>query len=76
MATVQVKNVPPEVHRVIRRRAATAGQSQQEYLLGLLVDHVRKPTLDEILARVEQRSGGRVTPAFAVEAQRADRDSR
>ena len=76
MATVQIKNVPTDVHRVLRRRAATAGQSQQEYLLSLLVDHAHKPTLDEILARVEQRSGGRMTPAFAVEAQRADRDSR
>ena len=32
--------------------------------------------LDEIFDRVGQRSGGRLSLAFAVEAQRADRDAR
>jgi plasmid stability protein len=32
MPSVQIKNVPPEMHRVLRLRAA-AGQSLQEYLL-------------------------------------------
>lgn len=76
MATVQIKNVPDDVHRVLRQRAAKAGQSQQEYLLGLLVGHARTPTVTEVLERVGQRSGGRLSLAFAVEAQRADRDSR
>jgi plasmid stability protein len=76
MRSVQIKNVPDDVHRVLRRRAAVAGKSQQEYLLGLLVDAARKPTLDEIFERVGQRSGGRLSLAFAVEAQRADRDAR
>lgn len=76
MRSVQIKNVPDDVHRVLRRRAAVAGKSQQEYLLGLLVDAARKPTLDEIFERVGQRSGGRLSLAFAVEAQRADRDPR
>jgi antitoxin FitA len=76
MRSVQIKNVPDDVHRVLRRRAAVAGKSQQEYLLGLLIDAARKPTLDEIFERVGQRSGGRLSLAFAVEAQRADRDAR
>jgi plasmid stability protein len=76
MRSVQIKNVPDDVHRVLRRRAAVAGKSQQEYLLGLLVNAARKPTLDEIFERVGQRSGGRLSLAFAVEAQRADRDPR
>jgi plasmid stability protein len=76
MPTVQIKNVPTDVHRVLRRRAAEAGQSQQEYLLTLLTDNARRPTLREVLARVEARSGGRLPTSFAVEAQRADRDDR
>lgn len=75
MRSVQIKNVPDDVHRVLRRRAAVAGKSQQEYLLDLLVNAARKPTLDEIFERVGQRSGGRLSLAFAVEAQRADRDA-
>jgi plasmid stability protein len=73
---MQIKNVPDDVHQVLRQRAAKAGQSQQEYLLALLVDAARTPTLDEIFERVEQRSGGGISLAFAVAAQRADRDSR
>jgi plasmid stability protein len=76
MRSVQIKNVPDDVHQVFRQRAAKAGQSQQEYLLALLVDAARKPTLDEIFERIGQRSGGRLSLAFAVEAQRADRDWR
>ena len=30
---MQIKNIPEDVHRVYRRRAAEAGQSLQEYML-------------------------------------------
>jgi hypothetical protein len=76
MPSVQIKNVPPEVQVVLKRRAAEAGQSMQEYLLDLLIQHARTPTMEDILRRVEQRTGGRITPAFAVESLRADRESR
>jgi antitoxin FitA len=76
MPSVQIKNVPPEVQAVLKRRAAEAGKSMQEYLLELLIDHAQTPTMEDILRRVEQRTGGGLTAAFAVEAQRADRDSR
>ena len=32
MTSVQIKDVPEETHRVLRRRAAEAHQSLQEYL--------------------------------------------
>jgi len=76
MANVQIKNVPEETRRVLRERAAKAGQSQQEYLLALLVDAARTPTLEEIFERIDRDSGSRLTLEFAVEAIRADRDSR
>ena len=74
MPSVQIKNVPPEVHRTLRTRAAQAGQSLQEYLLARLVEDASRPTLDEVLRGVGDRSGGRVTFADAVEALRADRE--
>jgi hypothetical protein len=40
---VQIKNVPPEIHRVLRRRAGQAGQSLQEYLLARLVEEAERP---------------------------------
>jgi antitoxin FitA len=76
MPSVQIKNVPDDVHKVLRRRAGAAGQSLQEYLLARLVDEARKPSLDEALARVSQRSGGRVSLADATRAVRKDRDAR
>jgi plasmid stability protein len=76
MPTVQVKNVPPEVHAVLRRRAAAAGQSLQEYLLARLVEDAQQETLDEVLARAGQRAGGSVPFDFAVQTLREDRDLR
>lgn len=76
MATVQIKNVPSEVHRVLRCRAGQAGQSLQEYLLARLVEEAEQPTLEETLARVEERSGGRVSLGDAVRVVRSDRDAR
>ncbi|MFN0092792.1 MAG: FitA-like ribbon-helix-helix domain-containing protein [Acidimicrobiales bacterium] len=72
MPSVQIKNVPSEVHRTLRTRAAQAGQSLQEYLLARLVEDASRPTLDEVLARVGERSGGRLTFDNAVETLRAD----
>ncbi|MGH9300434.1 MAG: FitA-like ribbon-helix-helix domain-containing protein [Acidimicrobiales bacterium] len=75
MPSVQIKGVPEDVHAELRRRAANAGKSLQEYLLGRLVDEVRRPNLDDLLARAGERSGGRVSFRFASEAIREDRDA-
>jgi hypothetical protein len=42
-------------------------------LLARLVEEARTPTLDEVLERVEHRTGGRVSLADAARAVRADR---
>ncbi len=74
--SIQVKDVPDEVHAVLRRRAAAAGQSLQEYLLALLSDQAQTPTLTEVFERVGHRTGGRLGLTEAVEAVRADRNDR
>jgi antitoxin FitA len=74
--SIQVKDVPEDVHRTLRRRAAVAGQSLQEYLLNRLIDDAHTPTLDELLDRASDRAGGRAGFKAAVEAVRADRDTR
>jgi antitoxin FitA len=76
MPSVQIKNVPDDVHKVLRRRAGEAGQSLQEYLLARLVADARKPSLEEVLARVSQRSGGSLSLEEAAQAVREDRDAR
>ncbi len=76
MPTIQVKGVSTTVHATLRRRAAAAGQSLQEYVLGLLDEEANTPTLDEVLDRAGGRAGGRAEFGAAVEAVRADRDGR
>lgn len=76
MPSIQVKDVPEDVHATLRRRAGVAGQSLQEYLLARLVEEARTPTLEELVERVGHRTGGRVALGEAVRAVRADRDAR
>lgn len=73
MPSVQIKNVPPDVHRVLRRRAATAGQSLQEYLLANLKQQAQEETLDEVLDRAGGRAGGSLGLSFAAETLRDER---
>jgi len=74
--SIQVKDVPDDVHATLRRRAAAEGRSLQEYLLARLVDDAATPTIDELLDRVAYRSGGRADLETATVAIRADRDAR
>jgi antitoxin FitA len=76
MPSIQIKDVPADVHATLRRRAAAAGQSLQEFLLAVLEDEARTPPLDELLDRAGGRAGGHAGFSAAVDAVRADRESR
>jgi antitoxin FitA len=76
MISVQITGVPEGTHAVLLERAARADQSLQEYLLGLLVREANSPTLDEVLDRADNRTGGRVSFSEGVQAVRGDRDRR
>jgi len=74
MPSIQVKDVPVEVHATLRQRAAAAGKSLQEYLLDRLVEDAMRPTVEEVLARAGGRAGGTVSFGAAASAVRATRD--
>ncbi|MEX2290439.1 MAG: hypothetical protein WD794_08965 [Mycobacteriales bacterium] len=76
MPSVQIKDVPAETHAVLRRRAAEAGQSLQEYLRSRLVEEARRPTVDEVLNRAGGRAGGAVSFQEAVRVLQDDRARR
>lgn len=80
MATVQIRDVPEDVHRTYRRRAAAAGMSLQEFLLAELVEGARTLSPAEVVADVEQeiaRTGGRgLAASSSADFVRADRDNR
>ncbi len=67
MPNVLVRDVPEDVHAVLQRRAEQRGQSLQQYLAGELKRLAEKPSLDEVLDRIDRRRGGRVGLDQAVE---------
>jgi antitoxin FitA len=73
--TIQIRNVPEEVHRVLRSRAADAGQSLSDYLLDELVRVAERPPVADVLARAAARHGGASTEEI-VAAVRSGRDRR
>ena len=76
MPSVQIKNVPEETHAVLRRRAAEAHQSLQEYLRSRLIEEAGRPTVDEVLACAGTRSGGSAPLSVTAEIVREDRAGR
>jgi plasmid stability protein len=52
---IQVRNVPDALHRTLKARAATAGMSLSDYLLGELREIAERPTLAEFRERLHTR---------------------
>jgi plasmid stability protein len=72
---VQIRSVPDGLHRRLKARAAMAGMSLSEYLLGELRRVAETPTREELLERLR----GRVPvdlPESAADAVWAERDGR
>jgi plasmid stability protein len=63
---IQVRNVPDALHRRLKARAAVAGQSLSEYLLGELRRLAERPTRDEMLTRLHARSRVTLTRSVAT----------
>jgi len=72
---IQIRNVPDSLHRRLKARAALAGMSLSDYLLNEIRQVAERPTLEELLARLERRRS--VNPSESAEdAVRAERDQR
>jgi plasmid stability protein len=77
MATVQVRNVPDEVHRRLKVEAAQNGRSLNEFLLVRLAEIAERPTLAELAERIEPRPpGSRPTLDDIVDAIHEGREGR
>ena len=51
---IQIRNVPDELHRVLKARAASEGMSLSDYLLSEVEKVAEKPTLRELMERLRQ----------------------
>jgi antitoxin FitA len=70
---VQIRNVPEALHRQLKSRAALAGMSLSDYLLDEIRQVAERPTIDELRARLRDRT--EVIPSVApADAVRAERD--
>lgn len=65
--TFLVRDVPEQVHAALKQRAERRGRSLQQYLSGELRRLAERPSMDEVLERIESRNGGRVGIVQAVE---------
>ncbi len=73
---VLVRDLPDDVHAGLQRRAAAAGQSLQQYLTIELTRLATTPTMDDVLARISRRRGGRVGFDSAVDDLSGERGAR
>ena len=72
---IQIRNVPDEIHRMLKARAVLAGMSLSDYLLAEAKRIIEKPTPQEMAARLRQREPVEPieTPAQAVRKERERR---
>ena len=72
---IQIRNVPTDLHRRLKARAAMAGTSLSEYLLMEIRKVADRPTTDELRDRLASRTPVELDepPEAAV---RAERDAR
>lgn len=75
MKMVQIRNVPDDVHRRLKARAALEGRSLSEFALAELRRSLERPTSAELLERVQARERVAVAES-AADAVRAERDAR
>jgi antitoxin FitA len=75
MKMLQIRNVPDDLHRTLKARAALAGMSLSEYALAELRRAAERPTRQELLDRIARRATPEL-PESAAEAVRRERDSR
>ena len=74
---IQIRNVPDSLHRRLKARAALAGMSLSDYLLGEIRELAERPTRDELRARLESRPAAAPSPSPSpADAVRSERDQR
>jgi plasmid stability protein len=72
---IQIRNVPRELHRAAKARAAMEGMTLSDFALEALRNAVDRPTVSEISARIRLLEPIENAPQ-AADLIRAERDSR
>jgi plasmid stability protein len=64
--TLQIRNVPAELHRKLKAHAALAGMSISEFALQVLRRALERPTRHELLARIAELPSPTLEPPPAA----------
>lgn len=56
MGMIQIRNVPDDLHRKLKARAAEEGLSLSEYLLRMAEREAERPTIAELTERIRSRN--------------------
>lgn len=72
---IQIRNVPREIHRRLKARAALAGMSMSEFVMREIERSLARPTREELLSRLKKLEAVELEPRPA-DLIRAERDSR
>jgi plasmid stability protein len=67
MVNLLVRDLPDDVHAALRQRAKREGRSLQQYVTRELTRIAHRPSLSEVLDRIERRADGTVGLAQAVD---------
>jgi plasmid stability protein len=72
---IQIRNVPAELHRKLKSRAALEGTSLSDYLLNEIRRVAERPTLQELAERLGTRTpvNYRISPARILREERSRR---
>jgi plasmid stability protein len=71
---IQLRNVPDDLHRKLKARAAMQGMSLSDYLISIIRSSAERPTMNEIRERLHKRSSV-TTSVQAAQVVREERDS-
>lgn len=63
MTTIPVRNVPEELSRELKARAAAEGRSLSDYLLRALTSMAARPSREALLDRIQTRAVRGLPPA-------------
>ena len=69
---LQIRNVPDDVHRRLKARAALAGMSMSDFVLREIEQSLSRPTREEIFSRLAELPPIELDPTSA-EVVREDR---
>lgn len=73
---IQIRNVPDDLHRELKMRAAAAGMSMSDYIKQELSRRSRKSTIPEIVERRRARNRGKSSTLTTQEVVDIIRETR